>query len=374
MLREMSKMNTANITFPAASLLSFTNDVLRACGVPERDADIAAKAMIEADLTGADAHGIFRLPSYVKVLQQGRINPKAEIRIVNRGPATALIDGDNGIGHLVMTYAAETALELARASGVGWVGARRSNHAGAAGIYPAIIQAQGMIGIYAACSSANHMAPTGGAEPLMGTNPIAVAIPAGDEPPIVLDIATSVIAYGAVRTAALLGQPIPEGWMIDPATGAPLTDPRRGSHGLMAPIGGYKGAGLALVIGLLAAVLNGAAFGRDLGDFSHDRGGESNTGQFVVALDIARFMEPRQFAAEMDRHLRDLKSSARLPGFDDIRLPGMERQRRREQRSRDGVALAPALMKQLYELARGLNIAPLAPRSFRQTVPGSSSR
>jgi L-2-hydroxycarboxylate dehydrogenase (NAD+) len=353
---------TNGTTFPASALLGLTNDALSACGLRDRDADIAAKAMIEADLTGADAHGIFRLASYAKALQQGRINPKADMRIVNRSPATALIDGDNGVGHLVMTFAAETAVELARASGVGWVGARRSNHAGGAGIYAAMPMAHGMIGIYAACSSANHMAPTGGAEPLMGTNPIAFAIPAGDEPPIVLDIATSVIAYGAVRTAALLGQSIPEGWMIDPTTGKPLTDPKRGSHGLMAPIGGYKGAGLALVIGLLTAVLNGAAFGRDMGDFTADKGGETNTGQFVAALDIARFMDPKQFAAEMDRHLRDLKSSNLLPGFDSIRLPGMERLRRREERVRNGVALAPELIKQLDELAASLKIVPLGER------------
>jgi len=352
-----------NASFPVSSLLSFTADALRACGLPERDAAITAKAMIEADLTGADAHGIFRLASYVKVLQQGRINPRAAMRIVSRGPATALIDGDNGMGHLVMTYAAETAVELARAAGVGWVGARRSNHAGAAGIYAAIPMAHGMIGLYAACSSVNHMAPTGGAEPLLGTNPIAVAIPAGEEPPVILDIATSVIAFGAVRTAALHGKPIPEGWMIDPATGKPLTDPSRGNHGLMAPIGGYKGAGLALVIGLLAAVLNGAAFGHDVSDFNADQGGETNTGQFVIALDIARFMEPKRFAAEIDRHLRDLKSSARLPGFDVIRLPGMERLRRREQRSRDGVTLAGAVVKQLDGLAGNLGIAPLGARS-----------
>jgi len=350
-------------TFPVSTLLSFTDDALRACGLPERDANIAAEAMIEADLTGADAHGIFRLPSYVKVLQQGRINPRANIRIVSRGPATALVDGDNGVGHLVMTFAAETAVELARACGVGWVGARRSNHAGAAGIYPALILRHGMIGLYAACSSVNHMAPTGGAEPLLGTNPIAAAIPAGDEPPVILDIATSVIAYGAVRTAALEGRPIPQGWMIDPATGEPLTDPKRGSHGLMTPIGGYKGSGLALVIGLLAAVLNGAAFGRDVDDFNADQGGETNTGQFVIALDIARFMEPKRFAAEVDRHLRDFKASARLPGFDAIRLPGMERQRRREERSRNGVPLTPAVVRQLDGLAANLRIAPLGARA-----------
>jgi LDH2 family malate/lactate/ureidoglycolate dehydrogenase len=355
-------MANESTMFPATALLGFTNDALRACGLPERDAGITAKAMIEADLTGADAHGIFRLASYVKVLQQGRINSRANVRVVNRGPATALIDGDNGMGHLVMTYAAEAAVEIARTAGVGWVGARRSNHAGAAGIYASIPMAQRMIGIYAACSSANHMAPTGSAEPLLGTNPIAVAIPAGNEPPIVLDIATSVIAYGAVRTAALHGTSIPEGWMIDPATGKPLTDSKRGDHGLMAPIGGYKGAGLALVIGLLAAVLNGAAFGRDVSDFNVDKGGETNTGQFVIALDIARFMEPERFAAEIDRHLRDLKASERLPGFDAIRLPGMDRLRRREERSRRGVTLAPAVVKQLDQLAGSLDIAPLAAR------------
>jgi L-2-hydroxycarboxylate dehydrogenase (NAD+) len=355
-------MTSESMRFPAASLLGFTNDASRACGLPERDAEITAKAMIEADLTGADAHGIFRLASYVKVLQQGRINPRAKVRVVQRSPATALVDGDNGMGHLVMTSAAETAVELARASGVGWVGARRSNHAGAAGIYAAIPLAHGMIGLYAACSSVNHMAPTGSAEPLLGTNPIAVAIPAGEEPPVILDIATSVIAFGAVRTAALHGKPIPEGWMIDPATGKPLTDPARGNHGLMTPIGGYKGAGLALVIGLLAAVLNGAAFGRDVSDFNMDKGGETNTGQFVVALDVARFMEPKAFAAEVDRHLRAFKASPRLPGFDAIRLPGMERQRRREERSRDGVALAAAVVKQLDDLAASLKLAPLGAR------------
>jgi LDH2 family malate/lactate/ureidoglycolate dehydrogenase len=355
--------NTQMTTFPVSSLLSFTNDALRACGLPERDAGIAARQMIEADLTGADAHGIFRLASYVKVLQQGRISPRPNVRIVKRGPATALVDGDNGMGHLVMTYAAETAVELARASGVGWVGARRSNHAGAAGIYAAIPLAHGMIGLYAACSSVNHMAPTGGAEPLLGTNPIAAAIPAGDEPPVILDIATSVIAFGAVRAAALQGTPMPEGWMIDPATGKPLTDPLRGNEGLMTPIGGYKGVGLALVIGLLAGLLNGAAFGRDVSDFNADQGGETNTGQFVIALDIARFMEPKQFAAEVDRHLREFKASARLPGFDAIRLPGMERQRRREERSRNGVTLAPAVVRQLDELAGSLRIAPLGRRA-----------
>jgi LDH2 family malate/lactate/ureidoglycolate dehydrogenase len=130
----------------------------------------------------------------------------------------------------------------------------------------------------------------------------------------------------------------------------------------MAPIGGYKGSGLAQVIGLMAGVLNGAAFGRDVSDFNQDKGGETNTGQFVVALDVARFMSPQAFAAEVDRHLREFKASKRLPGFDAIRLPGMERMRRREQRSRDGVPLAPALLQQLNDLAERLKIVPIGSR------------
>jgi L-2-hydroxycarboxylate dehydrogenase (NAD+) len=347
---------------PAAAMLTFTREVFSACGLPDADAATVAGAMIEADLVGADAHGIFRLSQYVRNLQTGRVNPKAKITIVNRSPATALIDGDNGLGHLVMTRAANLAVELARESGVGWVGARRSNHAGAAGVYATIPLAQGMVGIYAAVSSANHMAPWGGSEPLMGTNPIAVAIPAGKEAPVVLDIATSVASFGAIRTYALGGKPMPEGWVVDRKTGEPITDAKRVAEGVLLPIGGYKGSGLALMIGLLAGVLNGAAFGREVIDFTAPGTEECNTGQFMIVLDVARFLPPEIFAAEMDRHLQDLRSSARLPDFDVIRHPGEERRRRKEDRSANGVLLAAQLIKQLDEMAANLKVKALSAR------------
>ena len=233
-------------------MLGFTREAFVTCGVPDADAASIAAAMIEADLTGADAHGIFRLAQYVGVLRDGRINAKPQIKVVERGPATALIDGDNGMGHLVMTYAANLAVELARESGIGWVGARRSNHAGAAGAYATIPLAHDFIGIYGAVSSANHMAPWGGAEPLLGTNPIAVAIPAGAEAPVVLDIATSIASFGTIRTHVLEGRPMPEGWIVDRATGKPITDPKKVPDGVLLPIGDYKGSGLAIIIGLLA--------------------------------------------------------------------------------------------------------------------------
>jgi L-2-hydroxycarboxylate dehydrogenase (NAD+) len=348
--------------FPAAALLAFTRDALLAHGVPIADAEIAARQMIEADLTGFDAHGIFRLSAYCNWLKLGRVNPRADIKVLQRSPATALVDGDDGIGHLVMTYAMNLAIELARASGVGWVGTRNSNHAGAAGIYAEMPVAHGMVGIYAAVSTLNHMAPWGGAEALMGTNPIAIAIPAGKEAPVVLDIATSVSSFGNIRQHLVTGKPLEKGWVVHSQTGEPITDPKKVEEGVLLPIGGHKGSGLALMIGLLAGVLNGAAFGRDVIDVTKPGKEPTNTGQFVVALDVSRFIAPDVFAAEMDRHLKDLGASPTLPGFDSIRLPGGERRKRRADRSANGVQLSPALIKQLDELATSLKLQPLARR------------
>ncbi|MEA2982998.1 MAG: L-2-hydroxycarboxylate dehydrogenase [Alphaproteobacteria bacterium] len=346
--------------FPVAALLAFTSDSLLACGVPAADAQIAAKQMIEADLTGFDAHGIVRLGHYCKWLRSGRVKPRADIKVLQRSAATALVDGDDGIGHLVMTYAMNLAIELARTSGVGWVGARNSNHAGAAGIYPEMAVAHGMVGIYAAVSTLNHMAPWGGAEALMGTNPIAIAIPAGKEAPVVLDIATSVSSFGNIRQHLARGERLQEGWVVHSKTGEPITDPKKVDEGVLLPIGGHKGSGLALMIGLLAGVLNGAAFGRDVVDA--EGSDPTNTGQFVVALDVSRFIAPEVFAAEMDRHLNELRSSPTLPGFDSIRLPGAERRRRRVDRSANGVQLPAALVRQLDDLAASLKVQPLGAR------------
>ena len=347
---------------PVAAMLAFTRDAIAACGVPDADAAIAAKQMIEADLTGFDAHGIFRLKSYCETLQSGRVNPKANIKIVQRSPATALVDGDNAMGHLVITYAANLAIELAKASGIGWVGVRRSNHAGAAGVYAEMPVAHNMVGIYAAVSTANHMAPWGGAEPLMGTNPIAIGIPAGQEAPVVLDIATSVASFGTIRQRVISGETMPDGWMVNSKTGQPINDPKNIADGVLLPIGGYKGSGLALIIGLLAGVLNSAAFGRDVIDFTKPGTEETNTGQFMVAIDVARFLPPETFAANMDHHLGELRNSKRLPGVDAIRIPGEDRRRRRADRTANGVSLPAGLIKQIDELAANLKIRPLTTR------------
>jgi LDH2 family malate/lactate/ureidoglycolate dehydrogenase len=318
--------------------------------------------MVEADLTGADAHGVFRLPQYVRRLRAGGVNPRPDIKVRQTAPATALVDGDNGMGHLVMARVAATAVELARASGVAWVGARRSNHAGAAGVYAAMPLAHDMVGIYSVVASANHMAMWGGAETLLGTNPLAIAIPAGAEAPVVLDIATTVVSYGTVKNYRLQGKQMPEGWMVSSRDGGPITDPERSAEGLLLPVGGYKGSGLALVLGLLAGTLNGASFGRDVVDFNADEKSPGDTGHFILALDIARFTPLASFTAEVDRHLGDLRASRTLPGFDAIRLPGEERRRRRTDRVAHGVPMAPELIVQLDRLASELGLKPVRER------------
>jgi L-2-hydroxycarboxylate dehydrogenase (NAD+) len=281
--------------------------------------------------------------------------------VTKSAPATALVDGDNGMGHLVMTRAANEAIAMARETGVAWVGVRRSNHAGPAGLYAEMPTAHGMIGFYAAVANANHMAAWGGADLLLGTNPLAIGVPSGSGP-LVLDMATSIVAYGTVKKYALRGLTMPEGWFVKPDTGESITDPNRSGEGILLPMGEYKGAGLALMLGLLGGVLNGAAFGRDVVDFNADDSSETNTGHFMVAIDIARFVPLATFTAEVDRHVNDFRQSKRLPGVDEIRLPGDRRAQCRAERLRDGVPIAPALLAQLDKLAAELKIKPLRER------------
>ena len=203
---------------PVAAIRGLIEDALTAAGLPRDDAAKCATLMGEADLTGADAHGVFRLPQYVRRLKAGGFNPRPNITVERSAPATALVDGDNAMGHLVMARAAETAIAMARETGVSWVGVRRSNHAGPAGLYAEMPAAQGMIGMYAAIANANHMAVWGGADSLLGTNPLAFGIPSGAGP-MVLDMATTVVSYGTVKNYALQGKPMETGWMVNTATG-----------------------------------------------------------------------------------------------------------------------------------------------------------
>jgi LDH2 family malate/lactate/ureidoglycolate dehydrogenase len=355
----MSQSASGRVSIGA--IRSLIEDSLTAAGLPRADAAVCAGLMGEADLTGADAHGVFRLPQYVRRLKAGGFNPRPNITVQRTAPATALVDGDNAMGHLVMSRAAETAIEIARETGVSWVGVRRSNHAGPAGLYAEMPATHGMIGMYAAVANANHMAVWGGADPLLGTNPLAIGVPSGAGP-MVLDMATTVVSYGTVKNYALQGKPMEKGWLVNTATGEDIVDAKRAAEGLLLPIGGYKGSGLAVMLGLLAGPLNRAAFGADVIDFNADDASETNTGHFILALDIARFLPLAAYKAEVDRHVRELKESKRLPGVDEIRMPGERRRQTREDRTRDGVPLSAALLVQLVKLAEELGIKALRER------------
>jgi LDH2 family malate/lactate/ureidoglycolate dehydrogenase len=331
-------------------------------GLPESDADVVAALMAEADLQGSEGHGVSRLPQYARRIKAGGFNVRPNIHVVREQAGMALLNGDNGMGHLVMTRAAEIAIEKARTTGIAWVSSQFSNHAGPASLYATMPLAHDMIGLYFAVGNANHLPPWGGLDMLLSTNPIAAAIPAGDENPVVLDMATTVAAYGKVKTKALRGETMPEGWMID-RQGKPLTDPKRADEGMLLPLGGmeagYKGYGLAMIIGLLAGTLGGAAMGKDVIDFNHDDVSVTNTGQAIAAINIAAFGDVATFKASVDTLVRDFRGSARMPGVDRILVPGERSHATRVARKRDGIPIAPALIRGLDQLAGELGIAKL---------------
>ena len=340
------------------ALAGFIARAFVATGMPEADASTVAALMTEAELQGSDGHGAIRLAPYVKRIRAGGINLRPDIRVVQERAATALIDGDNAMGHLVMSKAAQLAVEKARSAGMAWVGSVHSNHAGPASLYARMALPHDMIGLYFAVGNANHLPPWGGLTMLLSTNPIAVAVPAHDEPPVVLDMATTVAAYGKVKAKAQRGEPMPEGWMID-RQGRPLTDPTRADEGFLLPIGGYKGYGLALIVGLLSGTLNGAAMGREVVDFNHDFQTPTNTGQAIAMIDIAAFGDPAEFKQRVDVLVREMRSSERLPGVDRIWLPGEQSHAKRIANQRDGIAIGAGLRTALDAVATDLGIAPL---------------
>jgi L-2-hydroxycarboxylate dehydrogenase (NAD+) len=355
----MADTATAPLRVPAEKLEAFTAKAFEAVGISKAEAASIAELMVRADLQGSDGHGVFRLPQYIRRIKGGAVNIKPGIRVEREAAGMALVNGDNGMGHLVMRYAADKAIEKARSAGVAWVGVKWSNHAGPASLYACMPADHGMIGLYLAVGNANHLPAWGGLDMLLSTNPIAVALPGGAEPAIVLDMATTVAAYGKVKTKVQRGEMMPEGWMID-REGRPLTDPKRANEGLLLPIGGYKGYGLALIFGLLAGTLNGAAMGRDVVDFNADDTTATNTGHVIVAIDVEAFQPLAEFKRSVDALVRDLRNSKTLPGVDRVRLPGEGSHAARADRARNGIPLPAPLVAALNQVARDLGFAPLA--------------
>src|SRR5262249_4385879 len=199
---------TKGVQIPTAAVTGLIVDAMGKSGVAKDDAGKIAELMLEADLIGADAHGVFRLPQYVQRLKLKSTNPRPNVTVKRTAPATALVDGDNGMGHLVVARPPETPIEPPPEAAVAWAACRRPGHAGGAGVYAALPLKADMVGLYSAVANANHMPLAGGAEPLLGTNPLAIAIPAGKEAPIVLDIATSIVSYGTIKNHRLQNKPL----------------------------------------------------------------------------------------------------------------------------------------------------------------------
>ena len=354
----MADTTTSSLRVPAEKLESFTARAFEAVGISGPDSRSIAQLMVRADLQGSEGHGVFRLPQYIRRIRGGAVNLKPNIRVEREAAGMALVDGDNGMGHLVMRFATEKAIAKAKTAGVAWVGVKWSNHAGPASLYAAMPLEHDMAGLYLAVGNANHLPAWGGLDMLLSTNPIAVAVPAGEEAPVVLDMATTVAAYGKVKTKAQRGETMPEGWMMD-RQGRPLTDPKRAGEGFLLPIGGYKGYGLALVFGLLAGTLNGAAMGRDVVDFNADDTTPTNTGHVIVAINVEAFQPVAGFKRSVDALVRDLRRSERLPGVDAIRLPGEGSHAARADRSKNGIPLPGPLAAALNQLAGELKIGPI---------------
>jgi len=341
---------TRDAVFMAPALKGFASRVFQAFGVPEADAVKVASIMIDADLYGLDTHGIFRLRQYANRLRDGGTNANPQVTLARDFGAIAVIDGDNGLGHLAMDKAADLAIAKAAAFGIGWVGVRNGNHAGPATVYVTKALERGQAALYGAVGSANHMPAWGGTDLLLGTNPLALAVPAGDSPAFVLDMATSVAAAGKIKTLAQQDKPMPEGWMVG-RDGLPLTDPKRQSEGFLLPIDGPKGYGLALGIGLLAGCLNGAAMGSDVVNFSSDTTSPTNTGQFFMALCVDAFGDPDGFRQLVEKTFADLRGLQTLPGHAPVRIPGDRLSATRRERTANGIPLHPNLIRELDAIA-----------------------
>jgi LDH2 family malate/lactate/ureidoglycolate dehydrogenase len=303
-------------------LETFCLDALQRAGVGEEDARTTTQVLVTTDSWGVFTHGTKALRLYLRRLRGGGIRAKGRPRIVAEGPAWARVDGDSALGMVTSSFAMHTALDKAAQSGVGYVGVSNSCHYGAAGYYAALALPRSMIGFAMANDIPTVNAP-GAAGSVLGSNPFAFAVPAGEERPILLDMATATVAGGKVYAASALGSPIPATWLVD-REGAPTTDsslfPDRAS---LTPLGGYKGYGLALMVEVLSAVLPGAALAWQVKSWTYDDPSlATGHGAGFLALNIETFMPPAQFRSRIDQLIRGIRGSAKAPGAARILLPG----------------------------------------------------
>ncbi len=342
---------------PERTLKDFCAGILAHAGVPADHAGEIVENLVEADLRGVESHGVVRLPIYVRRLRAGIVNPQPRLRTLRDTRTTAVVDGDNGMGQWVGMRAMDIAIGKGRAGNCAFVAVRNSNHYGAAAYYAQMAVPHDMIGFSCTIGGINHMLPWGGAEPLLGNNPFAFALPAGREYPVVLDMACSVAARGKIIVAAKDGTPIPPDWATGP-DGRPTTDAAEALQGFVQPVGGPKGYALTLTIGLLSTMLSGAFFGREVTHLYEDFERPQNIGHLFGVLPIAAFEEVGTFKQRMDKAIQEIRGAKRAPGVERIYLPGEREYLLRERRRRDGIPVNRAVVAELRELgaASGLRL------------------
>ena len=315
----MSSQATSAHYYRPDDLVEFTCATLRALGVPDPDAREVAGCLVKSELRGIDSHGLVRLPVYARRVQAGVVKARPELQVITAGSAAALVDGDNGLGPVVGARAMEVALDLAERHGTGFVGVRHSNHFGPTAYYLERAVQRGFIGISISNAPPN-MAPFGGKQRFLGTNPLGVGVPAGQEPPLLFDASTSVAARGKIIMAAHNGESIPEGWALDPE-GFPTTDSLKALAGAVLPFGGPKGSAISFIIDIFCGVLTGAAFASHLNTLE-DLSTVQNVGHVLVALRTDLFLPDHVFRERMDAILQMLKASPPAPGTQRVLVPG----------------------------------------------------
>jgi LDH2 family malate/lactate/ureidoglycolate dehydrogenase len=352
---------------PAEQIRQQLVSVLRAWGMSDAHADTTAEMMLETDLRGVDSHGISMLPTYDREFRAGRLNMRPQFKTVREGPATALIDADASLGHPVSVYAMNLAIDKCRELGVAVVSVFNSHHFGAAGCYSRLAADRGVIGMVTSATRGVTMVPTYGAEPIMGTNPLAFAAPAGRNAPFQLDMATTTVAAGKVKVHKLNHRPVPSGWVVD-GDGRPVTDaatafahvfeqPDGGITPLGGPreLGGHKGYGLAVMVHILGGTLAGASFS-PLRNQTQKPSDPHNIGHFFLAIDPRAFRAGGEFEEDLDQVIDVLHNAKRVDPNQPVLVAGDPEMATRAERLRDGVPVPDDLMDQLRAVAKNAEV------------------
>ena len=349
----MSQANTQLVSWEV--LEEFCKAVLEKLGVPEDDAALTADTLVVANLRGVDSHGVIRLGVYSQRIKGGGTSLSQPIEIVKETPATALMDGGGRLGQVAAVRAIELAMAKAREVGAAVVTVRNSAHLGACAYYPMLALKEDMVGLTLSNSLAT-MAAWGGLERVLGNNPFAVAIPADEERPIVLDMACGTVAWGKVFVAAQKGESIPGDWVLD-KEGKPTADPKRAmDHGFMLPFGKYKGYGISLIVNILTGLLSGGAVSTEIADMYTDPKDPQGVCHLMGALDIARFVPLSEFKQRMDELIRKMRGSKRMKGVERIYVPGEKEFLEEEKRRKEGIPVPEAQIGEFKKMALDLGL------------------